>query len=233
VFGGKSKKRKRLAKNGGITEGTSQEIVHDAAQVFGGKSKKRKIGNHSNDTNSVSPLVGRAAGPGHPQQHRIRCLQEPPAPSEKRKASCAFCGSTMKSSSAHCKINTCPRVKALGILLKDDNRNDFAEKLLNGTFPADADISQEDGLRLRANILTSLPISAKFICVHRQFTVSQGFAHEFLHLASNRAAEVTMYGEGGVVLEEYNGVAATVTGVSVWVNRNKNNHVISAMDNPH
>jgi hypothetical protein len=37
-----------------------------------------------------------------------------------------------------------------------------------------------------------------------------------------------MYGEGGVVLEAYNRVAATVTAVSVWVNRNKNNHVISA-----
>jgi hypothetical protein len=201
--------------------------------MFVGERKRRKVTNLSTDENSVPPLVARPAGPGHPQQHRKRGPKEPPAPSERRKASCAFCGSTMKSNTAHCKINTCPRVKAIGIFLKGDNRNEFAEKLLNGTFPSDADISQEDGLRLRTNILTSLPISAKFISVHRQFTVSQGFAHEFLHLASNRAAEVTMYEEGGVVLENYNRVAATVTAVSVWVNRNKNNHVISAMDNSH
>jgi hypothetical protein len=104
--------------------------------------------------------------------------------------------------------------------------------LLNGTFACD-DVSQEDGLRLRANILTSLPVSAKFISVHRHFTVSQGFAHELLYQANNRAAEVTMYGEIGSIHEDYNRVAATVTAVSIWINRNKKDKVISAIRNSH
>jgi hypothetical protein len=54
------------------------------------------------------------------------------------------------SNSAHCRIINCPRVEAIGTFLKG------TINLLNGTFACD-DVSQEDGLRLRANILTSLP----------------------------------------------------------------------------
>jgi hypothetical protein len=106
----------------------------------------------------------------------------------------------MMSNSAHCRIINCPRVEAY-----------FSKapiNLLNGTFACD-DVSQEDGLRLRANILTSLP-SAKFISVHRHFTVSQGFAHELLYQANNRAAENHVR-EIGSIHEDYNRVAATVT----------------------
>jgi hypothetical protein len=66
----------------------------------------------------------------------------------------------MMSNSAHCRIINCPRVEAIGTFLKGTNQ--FVER----HFACD-DVSQEDGLRLRANILTSLPISAKFISVHR------------------------------------------------------------------
>jgi hypothetical protein len=117
------------------------------------------------------------------------------------------------SNSAHCRIINCPRVEAIGTFLKG------TINLLNGTFACD-DVSQEDGLRLRANILTSLPVSAKFISVHRHFTVSQGFAHELLYQANNRAAEVTMYGNWSIH-EDYNRVAATVTAVSIWINKTR------------
>jgi pantoate kinase len=90
------------------------------------------------------------------------------------------------SNSAHCRIINCESRLLVHFSKAPIN-------LLNGTFACD-DVSQEDGLRLRANIL-SLPVSAKFISVHRHFTVSQGFAHELLYQANNRAAEVTMYGE--------------------------------------
>jgi hypothetical protein len=136
------------------------------------------------------------------------------------------------SNSAHCRVNNCPRVKVTGISLKGTTQTDFAANLLNGTFPCD-DVSQEDGMRLRAKILTSLPVSAKFICVRRHFTVSQGFARELLYQANNRAAEESMYGEGGNMHEDYDGVAATATAVSIWINRNKNDKVISAMRNSH
>jgi hypothetical protein len=222
----------RLARDGGITEGTSQDIVRDAADVFGGEKKRRKIGHPSTgNAASVSPLVGRAAGPGHPQQQRIRGPTESPAPLEKKRPSCVFCGSNM-GTDRHCRVNQCPRVKAIGIFLKGNAQNEFAEKLLNGTFPSD-DVSRVDGSRLRANIRTSLPVSAKFICVHRHFTVSQGFAPELLYQASNRAAEVTMYEEGGSILEDYDRVADSVTAVSIWTNRNKNDNVISAMRDSH
>jgi hypothetical protein len=117
----------RLAHNGGLTEGTSQEIVRDAAKVFGGDRKRRKIGNPSTDTNSVSPFVGRMARPGHPQQHRIHGPKELPAPAEKRKASCGFCGSNMRDG-GHSRINICPQVKAIGTFLKGHTQNEFAEK---------------------------------------------------------------------------------------------------------
>jgi hypothetical protein len=40
-----------------------------------------------------------------------------------------------------------------------------------------------------------------------------------------------MYGEGGSIREDYERVAATVTAVSIWINRNKNDKVISGMRN--
>jgi hypothetical protein len=80
-----------------------------------------------------------------------------------RKSILWLCGSMM-SNSAHCRIINCPRVEAIGTFLKGTNQ--FVER----HFACD-DVSQEDGLRLRANILTSLPVSAKFISVHRHFTV--------------------------------------------------------------
>ena len=79
-------------------------------------------------------------------------------------------------------------------------------------------------------VFRSLP-HAKLLCVHRHFAVSQALANDFLYHASNRAAEVTMYGDGGVVLEGYDRVAAGVTAVSTWINKNSNDNVISAMRN--
>jgi hypothetical protein len=38
-----------------------------------------------------------------------------------------------------------------------------------------------------------------------------------------------MYGEIGSIHEDYNRVAATVTAVSIWINRNKKDKVISAI----
>jgi hypothetical protein len=80
------------------------------------------------------------------------------------------------------------------------------EDIIEGAVNRDKIVSREDGLRLRGNTLTSLPVSAKFHCVRRHFTVSQGFAHELLYQANNRAAEVTMYGDGGSINEDYDGV---------------------------
>jgi hypothetical protein len=42
-----------------------------------------------------------------------------------------------------------------------------------------------------------------------------------------------MYEEGGSILEDYDRVAASVTAVSIWINRNKNDNVILAMRDSH
>ncbi len=94
------------------------------------------------------------------------------------------------------------------------------------------DRSPEDRSRLQANVFASLPAHAKFLLspVHRHFTVSQALATELLYCVNNRAAEVTMYGDGGVAHEGYDRVAATnVAAVSTWINRNSNDNVISAL----
>jgi hypothetical protein len=93
----------------------------------------------------------------------------------------------MMSNSAHCRIINCPRVEAIGTFLKGTNQ--FVER----HFACD-DVSQEDGLRLRANILRVSPYLRSLypsIATH----CCQGFAHELLYQANNRAAEVTMYGK--------------------------------------
>jgi hypothetical protein len=61
--------------------------------------------------------------------------------------SCGFCGSMM-SNSAHCRIINCPRVEAIGTFQRHQSICWTALCLRR---------RQEDGLRLRANILTSLP----------------------------------------------------------------------------
>jgi hypothetical protein len=215
----------RLAQNGEITEGTYQEVVRNASEVF--KSNRKKRGSASKDT-STAPFVGKMSGPGRPLQQRKRGPTERPAPSIKQKPSCAFCRSTMKSA-GHCRISLCPRVRDIGTFL-EGNKKEFAEKLLDGSSPC-KELSTEDRLKLTANVFSSLPRDAKFLCVHRQFVVSQALSNDFLYLAKNRAAEVTMYGDGGVVLEGYGLVAASVTAVSTWIHRNMNQNTISAMGN--
>jgi hypothetical protein len=134
-----------------------------------------------------------------------------------------FCGSMM-SNSAHCRIINCPRVEAIGTFLKGTNQ--FVER----HFACD-DVSQEDGLRLRANILTSLPY-LRSLYPSIATSLLQGFAHELLYQANNRAAENHVR-EIGSIHEDYNRVAATVTAVSIWINRNKKDKVISAIRNSH
>jgi hypothetical protein len=98
-----------------------------------------------------------------------------------------LCGSMM-SNSAHCRIINCPRVEAIGTFLKGTNqfveRHFCLRRRVSGRW-----------LEASSKYTHESPVSAKFISVHRHFTVSQGFAHELLYQANNRAAEVTMYGK--------------------------------------
>jgi hypothetical protein len=219
----------RLAQNGELTEATSEELVNNSANVFSGK-KRKKFGNSSTES-KVPPFDGRQPGPGAPLQQRIRGQGEPPAPSKKKDPSCGFCGSTMRTGK-HSRINICPEVKAIGTLVQGGSKGEkhvFARKLLDGSIPCD-DISSEDRSRLQRNHLESLPRSAKFICVHRHFAFSTNLSADALYLVKNRAAEVTMYGDGGLVLEGYDRVAASVTAVNTWINKNRNSdNAISAM----
>jgi hypothetical protein len=218
----------RLAQNGDITEGTSEEVVRDAANLFSTSTKKRKKIGISSTDNDISPMVGKLPTAGRPLERRIRDITEPPAPNKKRNPHCGFCGSTMKTAGMHCRIRHCPQVKAIGEFLVNATKKGFAEALLNGSITCD-DLSLEDRLRLEANVLSSLPQRAKFLSVHRHFTISQALATECLYQATNRAAEVTVYGAGGVALEGYSRVAATVTAVSLWINKNSNDNVILAL----
>jgi hypothetical protein len=217
----------RLAQNGGITEGTSQEVVRDAANLFSTSTKKRKKIDLSSRDNDISPMVGSLPAAGRPLGHRLRDGTEPPAPARKRNPHCNFCGSTKRTAGNHCRIKHCPQVKAIGTLLVG-TKTSFADALLNGSYTCDI-LSAEDRSRLEVNVFTSLPKNGKYISVHRHFTVSQALAPECLYQVTNRAAEVTVYGDGGVALEGYNRVAATVTAVSVWINKNSIDNVISAL----
>jgi hypothetical protein len=76
------------------------------------------------------------------------------------------------------------------LLVHFKGTNQFVER----HFACDDDVSGR-WLEASSKYTHESPVSAKFISVHRHFTVSQGFAHELLYQANNRAAEVTMYGE--------------------------------------
>jgi hypothetical protein len=97
-----------------------------------------------------------------------------------------LCGSMM-SNSAHCRIINCPRVEAIGTFSK------APINLLNGTLPATT------CLRKMAWGFEQIYSRVSRICEvyirPSPLHCCQGFAHELLYQANNRAAEVTMYGE--------------------------------------
>jgi hypothetical protein len=99
--------------------------------------------------------------------------------------SCGFCGSMMSNSTAE---SSTARESRLVVHFKGTNqfveRHFCLRRRVSGRW-----------LEASSKYTHESPVSAKFISVHRHFTVSQGFAHELLYQANNRAAEVTMYGE--------------------------------------
>jgi hypothetical protein len=99
--------------------------------------------------------------------------------------SCGFCGSMMSNSAL--QNHQLPASRGYWLL---KGTNQFVER----HFCLRRRVSGR-WLEASSKYTTSLPVSAKFISVHRHFTVSQGFAHELLYQANNRAAEVTMYGK--------------------------------------
>jgi hypothetical protein len=83
--------------------------------------------------------------------------------------------------------------------------------LLNGTFACD-DVSQEDGLRLRANILTSLPyLRSLYPSIATSLLAKVSHMSFYTKLITEQ--QKTMR-EIGSIHEDYNRVAATVTAVS-------------------
>jgi hypothetical protein len=72
----------------------------------------------------------------------------------------------MMSNSAHCRIINCPRVEAIGTFLKGTNqfveRHFCLRRRVSGRW-----------LEASSKYTHESPVSAKFISVHRHFTVSQ------------------------------------------------------------
>jgi hypothetical protein len=87
------------------------------------------------------------------------------------------------------------------------------------------DVSQEDGLRLRANIpRVSLYLRSLYPSIATSLLAKVSHMSFYTKLKpSSRSNHVR---EIGSIHEDYNRVAATVTAVSIWINRNKKDKAI-------
>jgi hypothetical protein len=92
------------------------------------------------------------------------------------------------SNSAHCRIINCPKVEAIGTFLKGTNqfveRHFCLRRRVSGRWLEASSKYTHESPRICEVYIRPSPL-----------TVSQGFAHELLYQANNRAAEVTMYGK--------------------------------------